>query len=61
MVTIQTVVDDLQTSFPTTGKALAKLATLNIVREVTGKQRGRIYVYSDYLALLSRGTEPLPN
>ena len=61
MVTIQTVVDDLQTSFPTTGTALAKLTELNIAREVTGKQRGRIYVYSDYLALLSRGTEPLPN
>ena len=26
----------------------------------TGKARGRIYAYSDYLALLERGTEPLP-
>jgi hypothetical protein len=25
-----------------------------------GKQRGRIYAYSDYLALMDRGTEPLP-
>ena len=36
-----------------------KLAELGIVRETTGKQRGRIYAYSDYLALLDRGTEPL--
>ena len=61
LVTIQTVVADLQTSFPTTSAALTKLAELNIVREATGRQRGRIYVYSDYLALLSHGTEPLPN
>jgi hypothetical protein len=26
----------------------------------TGRQRGRIYAYSDYLALLDRGTDPLP-
>jgi len=32
---------------------------LGIVREVTGKQRGRMYVYSDYLSILGRGTEPL--
>jgi len=29
------------------------------VRETTGKQRSRIYAYSDFLALLDRGTEPL--
>jgi Fic family protein len=59
IVTIQTVADSLKTSFPTAGGALEKLADLGIVRETTGKQRGRIYAYSDYLALLDRGTEPL--
>lgn len=59
IVTIQTVADGLKTSFPTAGGALEKLADLGIVRETTGKQRGRIYAYSDYLALLDRGTEPL--
>lgn len=60
IVTIQTVADALNTSFPTASGALEKLAELKIVRETTGKQRGRIYAYSDYLALLDRGTEPLP-
>jgi Fic family protein len=60
IVTIQTVADGLNTSFPTASGALEKLAELGIVRETTGKQRGRIYAYSDYLALLDRGTEPLP-
>lgn len=59
IVTIQKVADGLKTSFPTAGGALEKLADLGIVRETTGKQRGRIYAYSDYLALLDRGTEPL--
>ena len=60
VVTIQTVADSLNTSFPTAGVALQKLSELGIVRETTGKRRGRIYTYSDYLAILERGTEPLP-
>lgn len=60
IVTIQTVSDALRISFPTAGAALEKLAGLGIVRETTGRQRGRTYVYSEYLALLDRGTDPLP-
>ena len=60
VVTIQTVADSLNTSFPTAGVALQNLAELGIVRETTGKRRGRIYIYTDYLAILNRGTEPLP-
>ena len=59
IVTIRTVADALSTSFPTAGGALEKLTELGIVQETTGKQRGRTYVYSDYLAQLDRGTEPL--
>ena len=32
---------------------------LGILREITGKQRGRLFVYDKYLAVLNRGTEPL--
>lgn len=60
VVTIKSVAEGLGTSFQTAGGALEKLAGLGVVRETTGKQRGRIYVYSEYLALLDRGTEPLP-
>lgn len=60
IVMTQTIADGLKTSFPTASSALEKLVELGIVRETTGKQRGRIYAYSDYLALLDRGTEPLP-
>ena len=60
VATIQMVADSLNISFPTAGAALQRLAELGIVRETTGKRRGRIYIYADYLAILDRGTEPLP-
>jgi Fic family protein len=46
-------------SVPTTTKSVQHLEELGIVREVTGKQRGRAFAYSGYLEILSRGTEPL--
>jgi Fic family protein len=45
---------------PTINAALADLEGLGIVKEVTGRRRGRVFGYSGYLAILSEGTEPLP-
>ena len=61
MLTIQTLADELGASFPTASGALEKLVEIGIVRETTGRRRGRVYAYSDYMALLDRGTEPLPD
>ncbi len=47
-------------SAPTVAASLNHLATLHIVRELTGRQRGRMFVYDDYLRILSEHTEPLP-
>jgi Fic family protein len=60
IVTIKTVSGGLGISFPTAGAALEKLVAIGIVRETTGRQRGRTYAYVKYLALLDRGTDPLP-
>jgi len=49
----------LDTSFPTASSPWEELVALGIVRETTGKQRGRVYAYLAFLALLDRGTEPL--
>ena len=35
------------------------LVTLGIVRELTGQQRNRVFVYDRYLSMLNEGTEPL--
>jgi Fic family protein len=47
-------------SFPTISDAVARFEDLGLLREVTGRQRGRLYVYRDYLDILQEGTEPLP-
>jgi hypothetical protein len=35
------------------------LVKLNIVRELTGKRRRRVFAYVRYLDALSQGTEPV--
>ena len=44
---------------PTVSLSLSKLEKLGIVHEVTGKPRNRIYAYSEYIKILSEGTEPI--
>ena len=47
-------------SAPTVAAVLRVLEDLDIVREVTGRQRGRIFTYERYLAVLREGTEDPP-
>ncbi|WP_428490531.1 Fic family protein [Rhodopila sp.] len=47
-------------SQPTVTSAIAHLRKLSIVRETTGRQRGKVFVYGGFLDLLSEGTDPLP-
>ncbi len=49
----------LKLSTPTVQKSLGHLAELGIAKEITGRQRGRLFVYGSYLNILSQGTEPL--
>jgi Fic family protein len=44
-------------SAPTVGKAVQALVTLKVLREITGRQRDRVFAYSRYLELLNRGME----
>ena len=46
-------------SLPTVLRALSMLESLGIVREITGKDRNKVFAYQDYLAILSKGTEPI--
>lgn len=43
-------------SVPTTTQALGNLQRLGLVRETTGRQRGKLFVYQRYLDLLNEGT-----
>ncbi|MBY0358073.1 MAG: Fic family protein [Candidatus Obscuribacterales bacterium] len=59
LAVIPEVVKTLGLTTPTVTTALKNLEQIGIVKEVTGKQRGRIFVYEAYLKILERGTEPL--
>ncbi|MEZ6195361.1 MAG: Fic family protein [Planctomycetota bacterium] len=57
LMTIDGLAKGAGISFPTASRALKALMSLNIVRELTGKQRNRVFVYDAYLAILSEGTQ----
>jgi Fic family protein len=59
LITIPQAAQTLALSRPTIASSLAHLQQAGIVRETTGRQRGRAFVYDRYLALLNEGTEPL--
>jgi Fic family protein len=59
VVTPQTAAAATTLSGPSIHAALRRLQDAGILREITGRQRGKVYVYDEYLALLSAGTEPL--
>ena len=49
----------LELSVPTISTAVKNLEELGIIRELTGRRRDRVFIYSRYLDILSEGTEPL--
>jgi Fic family protein len=59
ITTVRKAAKDLKLTNMTVTKALINLCQLKILKEVTGKSRGRIFVYEKYLTLLDKGTEPL--
>ena len=44
-------------SFPTASSAMELLVGQGIARELTGRPRGRLFVYDGYLSILNEGTE----
>jgi len=48
-----------QMSFPTAGKAMQNLVSIDIARELTGQRRNRVFVYDAYLGILNEGGQPL--
>jgi Fic family protein len=46
-------------SFPTAATAVENLQGLGVLREITGRQRDRVFAHGAYLDILNEGTEPL--
>ncbi len=58
-ITASNIGAELNISLPTIRNSLSHLVDLNILEEITGKQRDRVYVYRNYLNLLEKDTKPL--
>jgi Fic family protein len=59
IISITAACKKLELTHPAINKSLRKLEEMEIVREITGKQRNRIFAYDGYIQILSEGTEPL--
>ena len=59
ITTIPNATKQLRLTAPTVRSAVKSLETLGIVREITGKQRDRIYIYDPYVKILDEGTQPI--
>jgi Fic family protein len=57
LATIDAVAKASGMTFPTAAKAIEKLKGLGITRELTGRQRNRIFAYDRYLAILNEGAQ----
>ncbi len=50
----------LKLSKPTVAKPVGTLVEVGILSEVTGRQKGRLFAYDEYIKILGMGTDPLP-
>ncbi len=57
--TIHRLMQETGLAIPTVTRALESLRGLKIVREITGRRRGRVFAYDQYIEALNEGTEPL--
>ena len=57
VVKAPTAAQDLTLSEPPVYRAISRLEETGILREVTGKSRGKTYVYGEYMDILNEGTE----
>lgn len=55
LVTIDGLMKETGMTFPTASRAIEILTNRNIVRELTGRRRNRVYAYDGYLSILNEG------
>lgn len=58
IISIPATAEKLSISAPTVAKSIEHMRRLEMLREITGKQRHRLFVYDQYLGILNQGTEP---
>lgn len=58
-VSIKKLSEALAISSPTARSAVNHLIKLNVLKEISGKKRDKLYIYRNYIDLLEEGTDPL--
>ncbi|HEC26577.1 MAG TPA: Fic family protein [Gammaproteobacteria bacterium] len=58
IISITAACKALELTHPAVNKSLRKLEEMNIVKEITGRQRNRLYLYESYMNILNEGLEP---
>ena len=58
-VTVPLLTKELALTAPTARNALNHMVKLNIIKEISGKKRDKVYVYKKYLDVLEDGAKPL--
>ena len=61
VASLGSIVNQTGLSFPTVANAMKTLARLEIVRELTGRRRSRLFCCARYLSILNEGTETPPD
>ena len=56
IISINDVRKIMNTTFPTANNICAKLVKMNILKEITGKERNKLFAYKNYLDILKQGT-----
>lgn len=59
ILSIASTAEQIGSTFPTVASAIEYMQQLGILREITGRQRHRLFAYRGYLDILNEGTEPL--
>ena len=59
IISVATAAKAMGVTEPTVRSALAHLEKLRIIKEMTGRQRNRLFFYAKYLDILDEGTAPL--
>lgn len=57
--TIHSTSQTLGISAPTASKAFGHLRDLGIVREMTGRKKGKVFAYTNHVMILGQGAEPI--
>jgi Fic family protein len=60
IISIPAAAEQLSLSAPTVTQSIGRMVRSGMLKEITGKRRRRLFVYSKYVAILDEGVEPLP-